>query len=77
MKKLQVGTDRFKGKPPLKCFSCGRVGHYIAKCSYKEIMRKIRMFRRVMLKETLIVRKNFYTHEDSECSSSNEGDESD
>ena len=29
VKKLQVCIGRFRGKPPFKCFSCGRVGHML------------------------------------------------
>ena len=36
VKKLQLGTGRFKGKLPFKCFACGRVGHYVAKSNHKE-----------------------------------------
>ena len=36
VRKLQLGTGRFKGKLPFKCFECGKVGHYAAKCPYKE-----------------------------------------
>eukprot|EP00253_Pinus_taeda_P027361 PITA_27361 len=33
---LQRGTGRFKGKLPFKCFTCGRVDHYAAKCPHKD-----------------------------------------
>ena len=40
VRKLQLGTGRFKGKLPFKCFECGKVGHYAAKCPYKETSAK-------------------------------------
>jgi len=36
MRRLQVGTRKFRGKLPFKHFSLGRVGHYASKCPYKE-----------------------------------------
>ena len=32
--KLKKGTGKYKGDLPLKCFNCGRIGHFPHKCSY-------------------------------------------
>jgi hypothetical protein len=32
IKKLQKGSGRYKGKSSFKCFNCGKVGHFEAKC---------------------------------------------
>ena len=30
IKKLEKGTRKYKGKLPLKCFNCGRIGHFLS-----------------------------------------------
>jgi len=40
VKKLQWGSGRFIGKLPFKCFTCGRVGHYVARCPRKDKYEK-------------------------------------
>lgn len=72
MKKLQVGTDKFRCKPPFKCFVYGRVGQYVAKCTYKENHEKWKNYSKGNVKGRFDNKKSSYTHEDSEHSSNNE-----
>ena len=34
LKKLQKRSGKYKGKFPFKCFNCGRIWHFQAKCPY-------------------------------------------
>ena len=34
IKKLQKASGKYKGKLPFKCFNCGKVGNFVAKCPY-------------------------------------------
>eukprot|EP00253_Pinus_taeda_P003399 PITA_03399 len=40
VKNLQWDSRRFKGKLPFKCFACGRVSYYAAKCTHKDKLDK-------------------------------------
>ena len=34
IKKLKKGSGKYKVKLPLKCFNCGKIGHFASKCPY-------------------------------------------
>jgi hypothetical protein len=35
VRRLKKGTRKYKVNLPLKCFDCGRVGNFVAKCPFK------------------------------------------
>jgi len=36
IRKLKRGTDKYKGKLPLKYFNCGKIGHFATKCPHSK-----------------------------------------
>jgi len=74
VKNLQWGTGRFRGKLPFKCFACGRVSHYAAKCPHKDKLDKGKEPVRWNRKQN-VSKKSYYTHEDSDGISNNDEDE--
>ena len=36
VRKLKRGTGKYKGKLPLKCFACGRIGNFSSKSPYEK-----------------------------------------
>ena len=74
MKKLQLGTRRFKGKLPFKCFSCSRVAHHATKYPNKDNHDKGNDSPKSNRKQ-FFNRRSYYTHEDSDgLSNSDEGE---
>ena len=76
VKKLQLGTGRFRGNLPFKFFACGRVGHYGTKCTHKENHDKGKDTAKSN-RRRFDSRRSYYIHEDSDGLSNNEEGEYD
>ena len=80
MKKLKKGTRKYKGKIPLICFNCGKIGHFANKFPYPkqeesddEITFKYQKKRKTKYKRKLYnKKKTFFTQEDNSSSKESE-----
>jgi hypothetical protein len=81
--KLKKVTRKYKGKNPLICFNCGKIGHFVNKCPYpkKEESDDERTLKNQKKNNTnnkkKFYKKNkmFFTQEDNISSEENEEDE--
>ena len=78
MRNLKRGIGKYKGKLPLKCFECGRIGHFSSKCPYaknpnsddENNCKKNKSFQNYKKGNNgrFAKRKHFYSKEDSNSS---------
>jgi hypothetical protein len=75
--KLKRGSYKHKGKVPFICFNCGKVGHFVAKCPYKNKNKEEDSSLKGYMKSKTenkrkFLKENLYSNEDN-----NSSDESD
>jgi hypothetical protein len=78
IKKLQQGSEKYKGKLPFKCFNYGKVGHFAAMCPYpkdgpEDEEKKIKQYKKKekpnYKKKNYKWENNFYSKEENNSSS--------
>ena len=63
VRRLKRGS-KLKGKYPLICFNCGRIGHYTAKCPHKHDSNDERDSKMMMHKKKGFNKKKFFSKQD-------------
>jgi hypothetical protein len=85
VRSLKKGNGKYKGNLPLKCFNCGKIGHFSSKfpyaknldCDEEEVPKTKKKYQKGNKKENKrkVFKKIFYSREDS--SSSDDDNDSD
>ena len=72
--KLPRGIGRYKGKFPLKCFNCGKIGHFYTNFPQKGY-RGMSNQNKYQFKGRMMTKQNFYSKADDEVSDFDEDEE--
>lgn len=72
-KRCPRGTSKYKGKLPLKCFSCSKIGHIVANCPNTNKKDKFKKFKGKGRKHCYVAVDEGVTDEESEDEDDNEG----
>ena len=82
MRKLKRVISKFKGRIPLKCSDCDKIGHFASKCPYvkglesdeeEETLKKENKHQKIN-KGKFLKKKNLYSKEDSSSSDEDDSD---